>query len=90
MMIRTWFNIQGACVDLDVQVLGCGGAELLQDAVDGLRNVVRHRLGEFHLAVDNHAALPEVENLQFLEARQVGLQVRHQLQAGERERNITL
>ena len=69
-----------------MQVLGGGGAELLQDTVDGLRDVVRHRLGEFHLAVYDHAALPEVENLQFLEARQVGLQVRHQLQAeGERE-----
>lgn len=47
--------------------------------MDSLCDVVRHRLGEFHLAVDNNAALPEVENLQFLEARQVCLQVRQQL-----------
>lgn len=56
----TWFNIQRVGVDLDVQVLECGGAELLQGAVDGLGDVVRHRLGELHLTVDDHAALPEV------------------------------
>lgn len=85
---RTWFDVQRVGVDLDVKVLGSGGAELLQDAVDRLGDVVRNRLGELHLAVDDHAALPEVEDLQFLEARQVGLQERHQLQR-EEEANIT-
>lgn len=70
-------------VDLDVQVLGGGRAELLQNAVDGFGDVVRHRLGELHLAVDDHAALPEVKNLQFLEARQVRLQERQQLETEE-------
>lgn len=63
-----------------MKALGSGRAELLQDAVDGLGDVVRHRLGELHLAVDDHAAFPEVENLQFPEARQVGLQERQQLE----------
>lgn len=76
----TWFDVQRVGVDLDVQLLGGSGAELLQDAVDRLGDVVRHRLDELHLAVDDHAALPEVEDLQLLEARQVGLQVRQQLQ----------
>ena len=82
---RTWFNIQRAGVDLDVQVLGGSGAELLQDTVDGLGDVVRHWFGELHLAVDDHAAFPEVKNLQFLEAREVCLQVRQQL--GTEEEN---
>lgn len=71
-------------VDLDVQDLRGSGAELLQDAVHGLGDVVRHGLGELHLAVDDHAALPEVQDLQLLEARQVGLQVRQQLEAEEK------
>lgn len=75
-------------VDLDVQLPGSGRAELLQDAVDGLSDVVRHRLGELHLAVDNHATFPEVENLQFLEARQVCLQVWQQLQRGKQKYHI--
>lgn len=75
----TWFDIQRARVDLDVQVLGGSGAELLEDALDGLCDIVRHRFGELHLAVDDYAAFPKVENLQFLEACQVGLQVRQQL-----------
>lgn len=75
----TWFNIQRVGVDLDVQVPGGSRAELLEDAVDSLGDVVWHRLDELHLAVDDHAAFPKVENLQFLEARQVGLQVRQQL-----------
>lgn len=76
----TWFNIQRTGVDLDVQVLGGSGAELLQDTVDGLGDVVRHWFGELHLAVDDHAAFSEVKNLQFLEAREVCLQVRQQLE----------
>lgn len=71
-----------------MQVLGGGGAELLQDAADGLRDVVRHHLGKLHLAVDDHAALPEVQDLQVLESRQVGLQVRQQLQAAGREHSV--
>lgn len=85
----TWFNIQRVGVDLDVQILWGGWAEVLQDAVDGLGDVVRHRLGELHLAVDDHAALPEVKNFQFLEARQVRLQERQQLET-EAESDITL
>lgn len=54
--------------------------------MDGLCDVVRHRLGELHLAVDDHAALPEVEDLQFFEARQVGLQERQQLQKKKKQR----
>lgn len=76
------------CVDLDVQVLGGGGAELLQDAADSLRDVVRHHLGKFHFAVDDHAALSEVQDLQVLESRQVGLQVRQQLQPAGREQSV--
>lgn len=72
---------------MDVQVLGGGGAELLQDAVDGLGDVVRHRLGELHLAVDDNAALPEVENFQFLEAREVRLQERQQLETETESKN---
>lgn len=66
-------------VDVDVQVPGGAGAEVLQDAADGLRHVVGHQPGELEPAVDDHAALPEVQDLQVLEARQVGLQVRQQL-----------
>lgn len=71
-----------------MQVLGGGGAELLQDAADGLRDVVRHHLGKFHLAVDDHTTLPEVQDLQVLESRQVGLQVRQQLQPAGREQSV--
>lgn len=71
-----------------MQVLGGGGAELLQDAADGLSDVVRHHLGKFHLAVDDHAALPEVQDLQVLESRQVGLQVWQQLQPAGREHSV--
>lgn len=55
--------------------------------MDGLGDVVGHRPGELHLAVDDHAAFPEVEDLQFPEARQVGLQVRQQLQGGAETRS---
>lgn len=75
----TWFHVQRMAVDLNVQVLGGSGAELLQHAVDGLGDVVRHRLRKLHLAVDDHAALPEVQDLQFLKARQVRLQEWQQL-----------
>lgn len=79
---RTWLHVQGAGVDLDVAFPGGGGAELLQHRLDGLGEVVRHRLVELHFAVDHHAAFPEVQDLQVPEARQVGLQVRQQLGGG--------
>lgn len=82
-LLHTWFYIQGARVDLDVQVLGGSGAELLQDAPDGLCDVVRNNLSKLHPAVDDHAALSEVQDLQIPEARQVGLQVRQQLETAE-------
>lgn len=59
-MFQTWFDVQGAPVNVDVHLLGGRGAELVQDGVDGLCHIVRYCLGEPHLAVDNHAALPEV------------------------------
>lgn len=73
----TWLHVQRAAVNL--QPPG-GGAEALQQAADGLSDVVGNGAGEAHLAVDDHAALPEVQDLQVPEARQVGLQVRQQLQ----------
>lgn len=66
---------------MNVQVGGGAGAGLLQDAAHGLRHVVGHHPGELEPAVDDHAALLEVQDLQVLEARQVGLQVRPQLHA---------
>ena len=86
---RTWLHLQRVRVDVDVQVPGGGRADLLQDTVHGLGDVVRHRLGELGLAVDDHAALPEVEDFQVLEAGQVGLEERQQLQT-ERGRTLRI
>lgn len=71
-----------------MQVPGGGLTEVLQDAVDSLGDVVRHRGGELHLAVDDHAALPEVQDLQLLETCQVGLQERQQLHTKPGERHL--
>lgn len=74
---------------MDVQALGGGGAELLQDAAHRLRHVVGHHPGELQLAVDDHAALPEVQDLQVLESRQVGLQVRQQLRTAGGKQSVS-
>lgn len=74
---------------MDVQAPGGGGAELLQDAAHRLRHVVGHHPGELQLAVDDHAALPEVQDLQVLESRQVGLQVRQQLRTAGGKQSVS-
>lgn len=83
----TWFYFQGAAVNLDVEPLRRRAAEVLEHAVYGFRDVVRYRLVQFHPAVYHNAAVPEVENLQLLESRQIGLQIRQKLWGGERKAN---
>lgn len=78
----TWFHLQRATVDLDVEPLGRGAAEVLQHAVNGLGHVVRHRLVQLHPAVHHHAAVPEVEDFQLLESGQIGLKIRQKLRRG--------
>ena len=53
----------------------------------GFRDVVRYRLVQFHPAVYHNAAVPEVENLQLLESRQIGLQIWQKLWGDERKAN---
>lgn len=75
----TWFYLQRATVDLNVKPLGGGAAEVLEDTVDRLGDVIRHRLVQLHPAVHHHAAVPEVEDFQLLESGQIGLQIRQKL-----------
>lgn len=75
----TWFDFQGATVDLDVEPLGRGAAEVFQDAVHRLRDVVRHRLVQLHPAVHHNAAVPEVEDFELLKSSQIGLEIRQKL-----------
>lgn len=69
----TWFHLQGAAVNLDVQPFGRGTAEVFQHAVDGFGHVVRYRLVQLHPAVYHNAAVPEVEDFQLPESSQIGL-----------------
>lgn len=79
----TWFDLQRATVNLNVEPFGRGVAEVFQHAVHGLRHVVRHRLVQLHLAVYDNAAVPEVEDFQLLESRQIGLEIRKKLREGK-------
>lgn len=79
----TWFYFQRPTVDLNVEPLGGGAAEVLEHAVDGLGDVIRHRLVQLHPAVDHHTAVPEVEDFQLLESGQIGLQIWQKLQESD-------
>lgn len=75
----TRLHFQRPTVDLNVEPLGGGAAEVLEHAVDSLGDVVRHRLVQLHPAVHHHTAIPEIEDFELLEAGQIGLQVRQKL-----------
>lgn len=79
----TWFYFQRPTVDLNVEPLGGGAAEVLEHAVDGLGDIIRHRLVQLHPAVDHHTAVPEVEDFQLLEPGQIGLQIWQKLQESD-------
>lgn len=79
----TCLHIQRLLVNVDVQPVGSVPADVLQHAVQRPRQVVGYPAGKLRPAVHHHTAAPEVQDLQLLEARQIGLQVGQQLQGEE-------
>lgn len=71
----TWFHLQGATVNLDVEPFRRRAAEVFEHTVDSFCDIIRYRFVQFHLAVHHDAAVPEVEDFQLLKSGQIGLQI---------------
>lgn len=69
----TWFYVQGATVDLDVEPFGSCIAEVFEHTVHCFCDVVRYGLVQFHPAVNHNTSVPEVKDFQLLKSSQVGL-----------------